>query len=276
MSNPFNTSSGVYEALQSHSSPHHHNPLNNSTASIPMENLDYDVPPSPVRGVRGLYDSQFENPRPQSSIADVSDADLSHSRLPSVHNPSYAALPIDRSGYNQSPSPLTKNYYDNSSQASLTDPQSRNSIPQTIMNEKRAMYDNTGRSRRRRWFVLGALALLLIIAAVALGIFFGVVKPHQNKSNGDSDSSSSPNSQGGGNSSPSSPGQKALVVSGGNGSTVTMDDGSTFTYVNNFGGFWYADPHDPFATRAQAQSYTPPLNTSWRWGVDKIYGYGSS
>lgn len=34
-----------------------------------------------------------------------------------------------------------------------------------------------------------------------------------------------------------------------------------------------ADPNDPFNNNAQANSWTPPLNTSWTWGKDKIYGY---
>lgn len=34
-----------------------------------------------------------------------------------------------------------------------------------------------------------------------------------------------------------------------------------------------SDPNDPFNNNAQANSWTPPLNTSWNWGTDKIYGY---
>jgi glucan 1,3-beta-glucosidase len=32
------------------------------------------------------------------------------------------------------------------------------------------------------------------------------------------------------------------------------------------------DPGNPFNNNAQPNSWTPPLNTSWRWGVDRIYG----
>ncbi|KAJ6515629.1 glycoside hydrolase family 5 protein [Mycena sanguinolenta] len=43
-------------------------------------------------------------------------------------------------------------------------------------------------------------------------------------------------------------------------------------YNNSFGGFWVDDPGNPFNNDAQPNSWTPPLNTSWRWGVDRIYG----
>ncbi|GJJ12020.1 hypothetical protein Clacol_006260 [Clathrus columnatus] len=234
-----------------------------------MEDLDYDLPPPPVRG--GLYNSGFEGPRPRSSF-DISDVTDSHSRLPSIHNSSYSALPLDHSGYrnSQTHSPLAKGYYDNPSQTSLTGQQPQDYIPRDIMNEKRALYANAGRSRKKKWFTLGALGLILIVAAIIVAIFFTVVKPHDTKDS--KNSSSSSNSNGGNDNSSGNGGKQALVITGGNGSIITMDNGSTFTYVNNFGGSWYADPDEPFSGRAQAQSYTPPLNTSWRWGIDKVYG----
>jgi len=53
---------------------------------------------------------------------------------------------------------------------------------------------------------------------------------------------------------------------------ITTVDGSTFMYVNNFGGFWVDDPNDPFNDNAQCNSWTPPLNTSWTWGTNKVNG----
>lgn len=32
------------------------------------------------------------------------------------------------------------------------------------------------------------------------------------------------------------------------------------------------DPKDPFNTNAYPNSWTPPLNTSWTWGKDRVYG----
>ncbi|KAH7337940.1 glycoside hydrolase superfamily [Rhizoctonia solani] len=39
-------------------------------------------------------------------------------------------------------------------------------------------------------------------------------------------------------------------------------------------GTWYYDPKDPFRNKAQAQSWTPPLNQAWKFGEDKIRGVG--
>jgi hypothetical protein len=32
------------------------------------------------------------------------------------------------------------------------------------------------------------------------------------------------------------------------------------------------DPKDPFNNDARPNSWTPPLNTSWNWGTDRVYG----
>jgi len=231
---------------------------------MPLEDLDFDLPPQPIRPA--FYNSDFGGPQPRQSFADSVDAVDSHSRLPSEHNPSFVALPIDR-GYAQST--LSRPYYDNPSQANLDVPRDY-AFPAQFMVEKRAMYENAGRSRKRTWLILAGLGLFLVIAAVALGVYFGVIKPQNNNSKGSS--ASNPSS---GNSSSNGGGSghgTQLAISGGNGSTITTDDGSNFIYLNSLGGMWYADPHSPFANNAQAQSYSPPLNQSWNWGVDRIYG----
>ncbi|KAI5900255.1 glycoside hydrolase family 5 protein [Schizophyllum commune H4-8] len=51
-----------------------------------------------------------------------------------------------------------------------------------------------------------------------------------------------------------------------------MEGGDKFTYSNKFGGTWYWDDEDPFNNNAQAQTYTPPLNESFKYGEDKIFG----
>jgi aryl-phospho-beta-D-glucosidase BglC (GH1 family) len=62
------------------------------------------------------------------------------------------------------------------------------------------------------------------------------------------------------------------VITGGDGSVVTTETGAQFTYKNPFGGFWVDDPNNPFNNNAQANSWTPPLNTTWTWGTDRIFG----
>ncbi|KDR69274.1 hypothetical protein GALMADRAFT_77525 [Galerina marginata CBS 339.88] len=59
---------------------------------------------------------------------------------------------------------------------------------------------------------------------------------------------------------------------GGDGSVIKLDNGTEITYRNPFGGFWVQDPKDPFNNNARPNSWTPPLNTSWTWGKDRVYG----
>jgi glucan 1,3-beta-glucosidase len=129
------------------------------------------------------------------------------------------------------------------------------------------------RSRRRVYIIAGAVALLLLVLAVIIPLYFAVIKP---KSNSSKSSSSTSSGSGSGSGSGSSGGGKnsgsKLAITGGDGSTVTTDDGSTFTYHNSFGGTWYFDENDPFNNAAQAQSWTPALNESFNWGTDIIRG----
>ncbi|KAH7883443.1 glycoside hydrolase family 5 protein [Phlebopus sp. FC_14] len=116
---------------------------------------------------------------------------------------------------------------------------------------------------KRPIFWLATLATLaIVVLAVVLPVYFVVIKPRQT-------SSSAASGTGSGTGNPESP---SGATTGGNGSLVTTSDGTTFTYINPFGGFWVADPKDPFNNNAQANSWTPPLNTSWDFGKDKIYG----
>ncbi|KAJ3520446.1 hypothetical protein NMY22_g12754 [Coprinellus aureogranulatus] len=81
-------------------------------------------------------------------------------------------------------------------------------------------------------------------------------------------------------------------TTGGDGSIVKMEDGTTFVYSNPFGGYcWYSplrvccasltgvvcmvgvyDPNNPVDDSARPNSWTPPLNESWDWNNGKIYG----
>ncbi|KAF8911676.1 glycoside hydrolase superfamily [Gymnopilus junonius] len=64
----------------------------------------------------------------------------------------------------------------------------------------------------------------------------------------------------------------AEAITGSDGSTIKASDGTTFTYSNQFGGIWYSDPNDPYNDNAYPNSWTPPLNQSWDYGKDRIYG----
>ncbi|KAI0262189.1 glycoside hydrolase superfamily [Gloeopeniophorella convolvens] len=122
------------------------------------------------------------------------------------------------------------------------------------------------------WVALAAL--VAIVLAVILPVYFTVIhKTHHHSSSDISDPSnpsnpSSPSSSGNGNGNPGSP---SGATSGSDGSTIVSGN-TTFTYSNKFGGFWVDDPKDPFNNDARPNSWTPPLNTSWNWGTDHVYG----
>lgn len=141
------------------------------------------------------------------------------------------------------------------------------------MEEKRAAYA-APRSKRKVIIGCGILAGILIILAIVIPVYFAVVKPDSKNgsSNGDSDSSSG-DDDGDSPASPTSTGTtKGVLITGGSGSKVKLEDGSTFTYQNEFGGYWYYDPEDPFHNGAKAQSWSPALNETFRYGIDKIWG----
>ncbi|KAF8329059.1 exo-beta-1,3-glucanase [Amanita rubescens] len=109
--------------------------------------------------------------------------------------------------------------------------------------------------------LLSAL-IVVVVLAVVLPVYFVILKPktHEDASN--------PSGSSGGPGTTASDG----VIYGGNGSTVLLANGTSFTYMNNFGGYWVHDPENPFNDNARPNSWTPPLNSTWTWGVDRIYG----
>ncbi|THH27838.1 hypothetical protein EUX98_g6353 [Antrodiella citrinella] len=128
---------------------------------------------------------------------------------------------------------------------------------------------------KRPLFWLGLIALVIVVAvAVVLPVYFVVIKPKHNNT-----AASGASSNGGGTTTPgnsSTSGGKgsgqSVLITGGDGSTITTEDGSTFTYQNSFGGFWYEDPANPYTDNAQCNSWTPALNETWQWGVNRVYG----
>ncbi|KAI0919436.1 hypothetical protein AcV7_006173 [Taiwanofungus camphoratus] len=129
---------------------------------------------------------------------------------------------------------------------------------------------------RRPFVWLAAFAVLaIVVLAVVLPVYFVVVKPrrhHGSSSSLGTGGSGDGNGNGGGKGSGANPESPTGATTGGNGSVVVMDDGTNFTYINPFGGYWVYDPKNPFDTSARANSWTPPLNTSWDWGADRIFG----
>nr|ADX07338.1 putative ectomycorrhiza-upregulated exo-beta-1,3-glucanase GH5 [Flammulina velutipes] len=123
-------------------------------------------------------------------------------------------------------------------------------------------------------WIIALAALVVVVLAVILPVYFTVIKDKDSSSS----SSSSPSGGNGGGNGNGSGGNNDpdtdtnAAVTGGDGSTITLSDGSTFVYENKFGGYWVSDPNDPFNDGAKPNSWTPALNETWTWGKDKAYG----
>ncbi|KAG8995610.1 hypothetical protein FRB93_001114 [Tulasnella sp. JGI-2019a] len=148
--------------------------------------------------------------------------------------------------------------------------------------------DKNNDKKKRPWPLIlgvGLLIVAIVVVAVIVPVYFKVIKKNNSssaaaaspdtaggKNNGGSGSSgnggNTTSTGGGGTPTPTT----STVATGGYGSTVTTEDGTTFQYMNTFGGFWVSDPNDPYNNNAQAQSWSPPINQSWQWGVDVVRG----
>ena len=167
-------------------------------------------------------------------------------------------------------------------------------VSETEKNDEKGLEDNDlGQSDRRKplfkrrlfWLVVVA-ALVIVVLAVMLPVYFTVIKPKNNKVSGGGKTPDQGSPQ------PTSTSSPKGLTTGGDGSTVTTDNGTQFTYRNPFGGFctwilfsdwegWRShivyfvgvwDPEHPFNDGAQPNSWTPPLNTTWKWGANQLYG----
>lgn len=108
--------------------------------------------------------------------------------------------------------------------------------------------------------------LILLVAAAAVGVAIALTRKKGSSPSSGSGGSNGGNGGKGGTGSSSS-------TTGITGSRVTMDDGSTFTYTNNFGGDWVFDPKNPFGPGGQAQNWTPRVGQdNWVWGQDVVKG----
>ncbi|KAJ7054682.1 glycoside hydrolase family 5 protein [Mycena amicta] len=125
--------------------------------------------------------------------------------------------------------------------------------------------------KKRRLIGLGAVvAIIVVAAAVVIPVYFLVIKKHNDNNPVAAASTSATKTGSGGDSAGNT--NTIAAVTGTDGSTVVTVNGSSFVYKNQFGGFWVDDPTDPFLNSAAPNSWTPPLNHSWTWGTDKIYG----
>jgi glucan 1,3-beta-glucosidase len=132
-----------------------------------------------------------------------------------------------------------------------------------IQNFSKTPVKRTPRSR----LLLILAGILIVIVAIVLGTYFGLTRKSSKASAGPSGQNpASPSAS----ATPSNP--TSNIVYGGDGTLVTTEQGTTFTYNNSFGGYFVVDSGDPFNNNARAQSWSPPLNQSWRFGTDQILG----
>lgn len=144
------------------------------------------------------------------------------------------------------------------------------------LTEKNDVYAPPKAKSRRTMIILGSIVgLILIAAAIVVPLYFTVIKKKDADSSNSSDSSSKDHGHKPDATKPTT-NTPVNVVSGGDGSEITMEDGTTFIYRNPFGGYWHYDPNDPYSGGGKAQSWSPAINETFNYGIDKIRGYVAS
>jgi glucan 1,3-beta-glucosidase len=262
-----------------HNSPlQRYNPdLDRSQNSTPVPpNLD-DLPPGAALGPRfygmalrddGPYPSPYGHSY-NASTASSAGFDSYHAYdQSSIHALNPTTEDVTTYGrYNDSHMRGESPYHDDYANASTTEffPAVRPTQGR-LLEEKNRYYASPQQKTKRKGILVCAIitAIIAVLAIVAIPIYIFVIRKHTSPANTSSGDSGS-------NTQPQTP-ISVPVVSGGDGSKVTLSDGSTFTYQNSFGGYWYEDPNAPFTNAAKAQSWTPALNETFNWGVDKIRG----
>lgn len=246
----------------------------------------YDPVPNPAAAASTPdFDFELHSPRMGTFMGPAlnDEASFSDTRPPSVNtgDGSSSVRALNRQSQ-ADPSVYGLQYRDDPSEvqpkefATPTSP----TAPYANLNEKRrdpsSQYASPRqRSRRRLMLIIGGVALIIIIVVVVVAVTLSTRKHSSSSSSDIASGSSGSSSQGGGKSSSGSTsggGKTTAAITGGDGSTVTLADGSTFTYANKFGGYWYYDPENPLTNYARAQSWTPAMNETFEYGTDNIRG----
>jgi hypothetical protein len=137
-------------------------------------------------------------------------------------------------------------------------------IPTQADREKRMSQHQV--NKRQLIIRIAVGALIVVVVAAAVGVAVALTRKKGSSGGGGGGGSSNGGKGGGGTGSSSS-------TSGKTGSKVTLEDGSTFIYTNDFGGNWVYDPKNPFGHGGQAQSWTPRVGQDdWVWGQDVVKG----
>lgn len=84
------------------------------------------------------------------------------------------------------------------------------------------------------FWIVAFVVLVVVAAAVLIPVGILIIKPHSNSSTSSTGTGTGTGTGSGGS---GGGGSGNNPTTGGNGSVVTTSDGTTFTYINNFGGF---------------------------------------
>jgi hypothetical protein len=95
-----------------------------------------------------------------------------------------------------------------------------------------------------KWKKVAIGGAVLVLLGLVVGLPVGLTVGKKGSSGGQSGGSGG--SSGGSGGELPAP-QPNGATTGGDGSTVVMEDGTSFTYKNKFGGYWEYDPAKPFA-----------------------------
>ncbi|KAK7053265.1 hypothetical protein VNI00_003891 [Paramarasmius palmivorus] len=231
---------------------------------VPLE----QYPPSP--GPNTTFQEPQSRFAGQALYQDGSYA-TSHRSIPSVGQHSeYSSSVYALNETRENPS-LSDGYRDDpSGQGMPMSPMGRS----RWMEEKEAAYASPKTKRNHKMKIIAIVAGgVLVIIAIVVGVYLALSK--SGSKNGDASkgtSSDATTGNNGDNKGNNGKGGVVAAVTGSDGSEITLEDGTTFKYSNPHGGYWYYDPNDPFNNGARAQSWSPALNETFNFGVDRIRG----
>lgn len=118
-------------------------------------------------------------------------------------------------------------------------------VPETEKGDEEGLEENApGQPERRRslftrrLFWLAVIAVVVVVVLIViLPVYFTVIKPKNNTTTGGVKTPNQSGPQPSPTSNPGNPKSPKGLTTGGDGSTVTTDNGTQFTYHNPFGGF---------------------------------------
>lgn len=227
-----------------------------------MSHQAHYVPYDPLLDPPRFQNPEFGEPSPRGSPLIFSHND-SYNQYRSSDSGSIAPLKGDEGHYQSAPpSRIDLNYQDDPGQYRDYPPTGRYTDKQELYAAPRT------KAKRKGLWIIVLIILLLLAAAIGFSVYWFVFRKKSDSNSNGRGSSGQSNGNGNGNT-----GDNTLITTGGDGSIVTKEDGSTFVYHNTFGGFWVFDPANPLNDSARAQAHSPALNEPWKWGVDRVYGY---